>query len=69
MEKANSGAEPSDKNTNASRSSRTTALLRAIMKKATFKKEGEKSETPTQFKERVIGLVRYDSSNWLKSYI
>lgn len=42
----------------ASRSSRTTAILRAIIKKATAKKEdGERSETPTEYKERVIGLV------------
>lgn len=47
MEKANASGESSDKNINASRSSRTTAILRAIMKKATFKKEGENSETPT----------------------
>jgi hypothetical protein len=41
-----------------SRSSRSTAILRAIIRKATQRKEGEKSETPSEYKQKVLGLVK-----------
>ena len=48
---------PSEKQ--SSKASRTTTFLRAIIKKATARKEdGEKSETPSEYKQKVIGLVK-----------
>ena len=49
--------EPQEKMSSASRSSRTTAILRSIIRKATTK-EGEVSETPSEYKQKVIGLVK-----------
>ncbi|TNV86250.1 hypothetical protein FGO68_gene13267 [Halteria grandinella] len=53
------GGVPTEKShkSGISRSSRSTAILRAIIRKATNKKEGEKSETPSEYKQKVLGLV------------
>jgi hypothetical protein len=41
-------------------SSHSTAILKSIIRKATARKENsDRSETPSEFKDRVIGLVKY----------
>lgn len=44
------GVSEKSQKSGISRSSRSTAILRAIIRKATQKKDGEKSETPTEYK-------------------
>ena len=41
----------------ASKATGSTAFLRSIIRKATMRKDGEKSETPSEYQRKVIGLV------------
>jgi hypothetical protein len=41
----------------ASKATGSTAFLRSIIRKATIRKEGEKSETPSEYQRKVINLV------------
>ena len=41
----------------ASKASGSTAFLRSIIRRATIRKDGEKSETPSEYQRKVITLV------------
>ena len=41
----------------ASKASGSTAFLRSLIRKATVRKDGEKSETPSEYQRKVITLV------------
>jgi len=48
---------PEKVSSSASKATGSTAFLRSIIRKATIRKEGDKSETPSEYQRKVINLV------------